>query len=458
MENIYKKGLFKFFIFFLIYSVNTYSQTYITWNAAGFGSTGVSGSFTDGGVSGAVNTTLGTIGFPITFVSPASTQSNLIVAGNNTFSTMGPNQNDPSRSLTFNFSTPVIVTRFNMTDIDRSPGTGSGWDDSFNFGNILFTNTTNVNCNATVNGATATTDVGGGLEFASWLCSTGPVNTFTLNYSTTNGNTHAYLGYSMQVLVPPTIAPLCLNETPPSLPLTIGNGISGTWSPSTINTNSPGVFNYTFIPNQSQSISCPITISVTVTNDNCCIPNLTLENMFDDVSNTTTPTYLTLRQTSDWVKARNFILEGNHNAGVGVVYTADNFIELLPGVGSDPGFEAEFGSQFSAYPKECPNGFVYKSSNKSENLVLQDNFTLDDLPKCYSLSKEQNSSIFNINMINIGLNGVLLYSLDGKCVLEKNFKNSDSYLLDLNGFNSGIYLLNIKTSDGRIVSEKIILE
>ena len=44
------------------------------------------------------------------------------------------------------------------------------------------------------------------------------------------------------------IGPLCQNSTPPGLPPTSSNGISGTWNPATINTSAIGITTYTFTP------------------------------------------------------------------------------------------------------------------------------------------------------------------------------------------------------------------
>ncbi len=59
------------------------------------------------------------------------------------------------------------------------------------------------------------------------------------------------------------IPPYCVNDVPATLPVTSNNGITGTWSPSTINTSTAGSTNYTFTPNSSECAS-PITITVVV--------------------------------------------------------------------------------------------------------------------------------------------------------------------------------------------------
>ncbi len=62
------------------------------------------------------------------------------------------------------------------------------------------------------------------------------------------------------------IAPFCAGSTPPSLPTTSNNGISGTWSPSVIDNQASG--SYTFTPTPGQ---CGLSATINVT----VIPNIT---------------------------------------------------------------------------------------------------------------------------------------------------------------------------------------
>ena len=59
------------------------------------------------------------------------------------------------------------------------------------------------------------------------------------------------------------IGPLCLNSVAPSLPAVSNNGITGTWSPSTISTNTLGTTTYTFTPAGGQC-SSPTTMDIAV--------------------------------------------------------------------------------------------------------------------------------------------------------------------------------------------------
>ncbi len=58
--------------------------------------------------------------------------------------------------------------------------------------------------------------------------------------------------------------PYCLNSTPDSLPSTSNNGITGNWSPASINTNNTGIFDYVFTPTSGGSCVSDISISVEI--------------------------------------------------------------------------------------------------------------------------------------------------------------------------------------------------
>ncbi len=57
------------------------------------------------------------------------------------------------------------------------------------------------------------------------------------------------------------IAPLCLNATPPNLPITSSNGIAGVWD-ANISTTTAGTFTYNFTPNAGQ---CAAVTSLSIT-------------------------------------------------------------------------------------------------------------------------------------------------------------------------------------------------
>jgi uncharacterized protein YaaQ len=65
------------------------------------------------------------------------------------------------------------------------------------------------------------------------------------------------------------IGPFCQNATPTALPSVSNNGITGTWSPATINTNVNGTTTYTFTPDAGQ---CALPLSVDILVDNEITP------------------------------------------------------------------------------------------------------------------------------------------------------------------------------------------
>ena len=60
------------------------------------------------------------------------------------------------------------------------------------------------------------------------------------------------------------IGPLCKNSDPPPLPETSLEGITGTWNPDVIRTDTTGTFTYTFTPNDPSQCGTVITMSITI--------------------------------------------------------------------------------------------------------------------------------------------------------------------------------------------------
>lgn len=95
-------------------------------------------------------------------------------------------------------------------------------------------------------------------------------NTVSGTYTFTPNVNQCALPSSISVNVLSTIIPTfpahptyCLNATPQALLPTSDNGVSGTWSPATINTSTVGTVNYTFTPS-SGSCTSPVTVAIVV--------------------------------------------------------------------------------------------------------------------------------------------------------------------------------------------------
>lgn len=70
----------------------------------------------------------------------------------------------------------------------------------------------------------------------------------------------------------------CQNSTPPALPLTSDNGITGSWSPATIDTSAPGTVQYIFTPDENQGCTTVITRDISITTE--IIPQFSIPQQF----------------------------------------------------------------------------------------------------------------------------------------------------------------------------------
>lgn len=191
--------LFLLFIGLVLCDVQLSAQSFVAWNDGGtlaFASmlTTINGTYPGG------TATVSNVGAGYDFqIGQEYNVSNLNGAvASEVFGTFGPNQNAPSKSLVFTFSTPVQIVSFSMHDIDR----GSGWHDAFSFTGVTFTSvTTTGGVGASTTGTTVVPwDTGISAESATWFNSTNLVTGFSIDFIETNGLTHAILGYSLEII------------------------------------------------------------------------------------------------------------------------------------------------------------------------------------------------------------------------------------------------------------------
>ena len=127
----------------------------------------------------------------------------------------------------------------------------------------------------------------------------------------------------------------------------------------------------------------------------------------------------------------------------------------------NPGFEAVFGSQFTAYPEGCtnPQSFVYRNQNvkdKSDsdidnleiNLVkVEDyNFVINPNPSSNTIEIKSSNSFTKVTIV----------SLEGRVVYDKENDKTNSLQVDVSGFADGVYIVNVVEENGKLVSQKLI--
>lgn len=191
------------------------------------------------------------------------------------------------------------------------------------------------------------------------------------------------------------------------------------------------------------SATTPVVVAI----GDCCPPTLTLVAGPDDMSNNS-PVAVKWRKTSNWIKATNIVSVGNANLGDGVIYRADNFVEL------NPGFEAVSGAQFSAFIQRCDgnNDFVYKTEN-NDDVEVEDN--AKSLVQKLNIYPNPTNNYITVDY-NVGFNQVKITSIEGKTVFNQKTAVSNSKQLDVTNLKNGIYTLSIITVNGDMLTQKLI--
>jgi len=179
---------------------------------------------------------------------------------------------------------------------------------------------------------------------------------------------------------------------------------------------------------------------------NCCQPTLT--------SSINPLTAMVREERSDWIKSTDFVTFGDGITGNGVVYHAENFVEL------NPGFEAVLGSQFAAYPQGCtiPSNYVYR--NSGNNVVSSDKkeepVNLVKVSKSLTIYPNPSNSSVEFLMKDAKFNKISVISIEGKKVYENRFENKNTFLLDISNFANGLYIVSVVSDDGKLYTEKLI--
>lgn len=207
-----------------------------------------------------------------------------------------------------------------------------------------------------------------------------------------------------------------------------------------------GTFYYTVSDNSAN-------IGPDVTFLNCCEPILTLVSPADDVNNLALPE-VKQKERSNWIKAANIVSVGDNALANGVVYHAENYVEL------NPGFEALFGAQFAAYPEGCSGTYTYRApvQNSFVNQPTNDDETVNLIRsiKDFAIVPNPSSSVIDIIMKETQLEHVSIMTIDGKVVDEKHIERADNIQMDVSRYANGIYIINVTSIEGKLYTKKLI--
>ena len=209
-----------------------------------------------------------------------------------------------------------------------------------------------------------------------------------------------------------------------------------------------GTFIYTISDNSAN-------VGPDVSFDNCCLPTLTLVSPADDVTNLLA-TIVKQRERGDWIKAANIVSVGDNVLSNGVVYHAANYVEL------NPGFEAVEGSQFVAYPEGCSNNYTYKMPTQNSNVtgnpssISTENSNLIKVVKDFAIIPNPSSSTIEIVMNGAKFSKISIATIDGKIVDEQNVEKTDRTQVDVSRYANGIYIINVTSDNGQLLTQKLL--
>lgn len=212
------------------------------------------------------------------------------------------------------------------------------------------------------------------------------------------------------------------------------------------NVNCPaGTFIYT-ISDDSANIGPDVSFV------DCCQATLLLASPADDLNNLAIAS-VKERERSEWIKAANIVSVGDNVLSNGVVYHAEEYVEL------NPGFEALLGSQFAAYPEGCSGNYVYKAPTQNASVtrpIADETVNLIRVSRDFSIVPNPSSSIIEIVMNDALFKKVSIATIDGKIVDEKTIEKTDRTQMDVTRYASGIYIINVTSEDGKLHTKKLI--
>lgn len=177
-----------------------------------------------------------------------------------------------------------------------------------------------------------------------------------------------------------------------------------------------------------------------------CQSILSLSSPNDNVSNSSSNA-ITLFERHNWIKATNQIAVGNNNFQDGVVYHAGDYVEL------NPGFEALYGSQFAAYPKDCDGIFTYKTGENANDIKNPEALKQKEQLIVYP---NPTNGFVTMSYRDKIIQKVTVNSIDGKSTFFMNNEKSSEYRFDMTNFSDGIYILSVETQDGQIINSKLV--
>jgi hypothetical protein len=245
--------------------------------------------------------------------------------------------------------------------------------------------------------------------------STAGTTTYTFTPDAAQCATTATLDITIDALTAPTfdpIAPICEDGTAPALGSTSTNGISGTWSPATIDTSAGGTTTYTFTPDVNQCAS-EATMDITI-------------------NSTAAPTGDALQPACAATTLDDLMVVGSNI----IWYDADTLGNVLPSTTAVIEGVTYYASQTVSSCESIDRLAVTGDSCLANDTFTAANFEYYPNPVSNVLNISHSAIISKVEVINIV----------GQLVNSQAI-NSTKAQIDMSGLPSGSYLVRVSSAN-----------
>lgn len=191
-----------------------------------------------------------------------------------------------------------------------------------------------------------------------------------------------------------------------------------------------------------------------ITPEECCLIDEYLDNL--TLIGTGNSNYIIKNNIWVCTNTPDYSDEVKILSNANILYQAGSQIVLAEG------FNTELGANFLAQiePCNCEGCKIDEAENDHLNHIIQKTSKKEitkDLDNEVNIYPNPTNGILNISLVNISNVNYELYALDGRLILNNEFKNVNEIKIDLSNNESGVYFLKLNIN-GEIISKKIIKE
>ncbi len=137
------------------------------------------------------------------------------------------------------------------------------------------------------------------------------------------------------------------------------------------------------------------------------------------------------------------------NPGSEIRMRAQGFVQLNGNTYIQP------GANFYAGYESC---YIQPRMNMAGELEEESHLMEEVVKKPFSVYPNPSDNIVNIELIDGQMQHITIVSLDGKIVADRDINKTANYTFDVKELSGGIYVISIFASDGKVYTEKLVVQ